>query len=71
MLRIQRDRWLVAGAIWGPGLFIVAWVLGGLLVVGYSPLENHISDLAAVDAPTRVMMTVGLAAFGVGVGTSA
>ncbi len=46
-------------------------MLGGLLVVGYSPLQDTISELAAVDAPTRVLMTVGLAAFGVGVGTSA
>ena len=61
----------MAGAIWGPGLFVVAWMVAGFLVVGYSPLEDTISDLAAVDAPTRVLMTLGLAAFGVGVGTSA
>lgn len=71
LLRTQPDRWLVAGAIWGPGLFIIAWMFDGLLVVGYSPLEDTISELAAVDAPTRVLMTLGLAAYGVGVGTSA
>ena len=67
----QRGRWLVGGAIWGPGLFIGAWILSGLLVGGYSPLEDAISDLAAVDAPTRAMMSFGFAAYGIGVGTSA
>jgi len=71
ILRTQRDRWLAAGAIWGPGLLIIAWVVGGLMVDGYSPVEDHISDLAAVDAPSRVVMNIGFAAFGVGVGTSA
>jgi hypothetical membrane protein len=66
-----RDRFLVAGAIWGPGLFIVAWVVGGVLFPGYSPLEDTISELAAVDAPTGVLMSLGLAAYSVGVGTSA
>lgn len=71
MLAEQRQEWLVAGAIWGPGLFIIAWVSGGLVTSGYSPMANHISDLAAVGAPTRVLMTGGLAAYGIGVGTSA
>jgi hypothetical protein len=46
-------------------------VVAGLLAVGNSPLESHISDLAGVEAPTRVLMTLGFAAFGVGVGISA
>lgn len=71
MVLAPRDRFLVAGAIWGPGLFIVAWVVGGILFPGYSPLEDTISELAAVDAPTRVLMTLGLGAFSLGVGTSA
>ena len=70
-MRTKRDRWLVAGSIWGPALFVFGWVLGSLLFVGYSPLKETISELAAVDASTRVVMTVGLPAFGVGVGTSA
>ncbi len=61
----------MAGAIWGPGLFITAWVIAGFITVGYSPLESHISDLAGVEAPTRVLMTLGFAVFGVGVGISA
>ncbi len=71
MVLTPRERFFVAGAIWGPGLFIVAWVVGGIAFVGYSPLEDTISELAAVDAPTRVLMTLGLVAFSVGVGTSA
>jgi hypothetical protein len=63
-----RDRWLATGAIWGPGLFMAAWLVGGLLVVGYSPVEQHISDLAEVGAPTQGLMTLGFAAFGTGVG---
>lgn len=61
----------MAGAIWGPGLFISAWVIAGFITVGYSPLESHISDLAGVEARTRLLMTLGFAAFGVGVGISA
>jgi hypothetical membrane protein len=64
------DSWLVSGAIWGPGLFIAAWILSGLLVAGYSPVEEAISDLAAVGAPGRVPMTLGFAAYGIGVGLS-
>ena len=71
MLVAQREHWLAAGAIWGPGLFIIAWVVGGFMVPGYSPLEDHISSLAAVEAPSRVLMALGFAAFGIGVGTAA
>ena len=34
-------------------------------------LEDSISDLAAVDAPSRVLMTLGFAAYVIGGGTSA
>jgi len=71
ILHTQRHGWLVAGAIWGPGLFMVAWMFGGFFLVGYSPVHDRISELAAVRAPTRVLMTLGFAAYGVGVGTSA
>ncbi len=62
---------MAAGAIWGPGLFIIAWTLGGIVAVDYSSVDNPISDLAAFDAPTRVLMTIGLAAVAVGVGMAA
>ena len=61
----------MTGAIWGPGLFIVAWVVGGFMIDGYSRLEDHISALAAVDAPSRLLMNVGFAAFVAGVGSAA
>ncbi|HEY6627395.1 MAG TPA: DUF998 domain-containing protein [Acidimicrobiia bacterium] len=67
----QGDRWLVAGAIWGPGLFILAWVVGGFMMDGYSPIEDHISALAAVTAPSRFVMNLGFAAYVAGVGSAA
>jgi hypothetical protein len=62
---------MASGAIWGPGLFITAWLIGGLTVPGYSPVEDHISSLAAIGAPSRMLMSVGFAAYAVGVGTAA
>jgi len=41
------------------------------MVPGYSPFVDHISSLAAVDAPSRMLMNFGFAAFVVGVGTAA
>ncbi|MDP9493734.1 MAG: DUF998 domain-containing protein, partial [Actinomycetota bacterium] len=71
MLARPSDRWFAAGAIWGPGLFIMSWLLAGFMVSGYSPFTDHISSLAAVDAPSRMLMNLGFAAFAVGVGTAA
>lgn len=53
---------LVSGAIWGPALFIAAWVAGGRLLPGYSPVDEHISELAALGASTRAVMNVGFLA---------
>jgi hypothetical membrane protein len=64
-------RLLLSGAIWGPCIFIAAWIVGGLLLSGYSPVDQHISDLAAVDASTTWLMTLGFAAFAIGVGVAA
>ena len=50
----------------GPALFAAAWALGGAIEPGYSPIDDAISQLAAVDASVRLLMTVGLAGFGVG-----
>ena len=66
--RSEPNRLLIAGAIWGPGLFIAAWIVGGLLLSGYSPVDQHISDLAAVAASTHWLMTLGFAAFAIGAG---
>ena len=61
-------RWRALGGVVGPAAFIGAWAVLGTRVAGYSPVENPISRLAAVDAPTRIAMTGGFAAFAAGVG---
>ena len=55
----------------GPAAFISAWALSGALTPGYSPTRDHISDLAAIDAPTRALMNAGFAAFAVSVAAAA
>jgi hypothetical membrane protein len=67
----RRERWLAAGAIWGPGLFILAWIVGGFMVDGYSPIDDDMSSLARVGAPSESVMNVGLAAYTLGVGMAA
>ena len=64
------ERILGAGLIVGPAAFISAWAVSGAITPGYSPIRDHISDLAAVDAPTRVLMNLGFAAFAVSVGAA-
>ncbi len=61
------DRALSAGLIVGPTAFISAWGLSGTLTPGYSPIRDHISDLAAAEAPTQALMNIGFAAFAVSV----
>lgn len=46
-----------------PASFISAWATGGALTPGYSPVKDHISDLAAIGATTRPLMTVGFLGF--------
>jgi len=54
----------IAGIV-GPAAFIGSWMLGGVLAgADYSPVEDPISRLAAVDAETRTLMTTGLVVFG-------
>ena len=65
------DRLLRAGLIVGPTAFISAWALSGAITPGYSPIRDHISDLAAVHAPTRALMNAGFMAFAVSVGAAA
>lgn len=65
------DRLISAGVIVGPLAFITAWVASGARTRGYSPVRDHISDLAAVDAPTRPIMNAGFAAFTVAVALAA
>ncbi len=65
------DRIRSAGLIVGPAAFISAWVVSGALTEGYSPTRDHISDLAAIGAPTRPLMNVGFTVFAVAVGMAA
>jgi hypothetical membrane protein len=58
----------VTGGIVGPVAFVAAWLLCGAATEGYSPVDEAISELAAVGAPTRVAMTTGFVVFSVGVG---
>lgn len=47
--------------------FIGAWAIGGIVTSRrYSPVEDTISQLAAIGAPTRPLMTAGMVMFGVG-----
>ncbi len=58
---------LLWGGVVGPAAFVGAWVIGGAITSGsYSPVDNAISDLAAVGSSTRVLMTVGFVVFGCG-----
>lgn len=51
--------------IGAPVSFIGGWVVAGALTKDYSPTKDFISDLAAVDAPTRPLMTAAFVGFGV------
>lgn len=63
-----RDRRAVGGIV-GPIGFAAAWAVNGWRTSGYDPLDDAISRLAAVDAPTQAAMTAGFLVFGLGVGT--
>lgn len=54
------------GGVAGPILFVAAWVLGGAIEPGYSPVHDAISRLAAAGASVRPLMTIGLAGFAIG-----
>ena len=54
------------GGIIGPTAFVVAWSIGSGLASHYSAIDDAISRLAEVGAPTRALMTAGFVVFGVG-----
>lgn len=56
-----------AGGVVGPGMFLFSWIVSALRTDGYSVVEDAISRLAAVDAPTRWLMSAGFVGFTVGV----
>jgi hypothetical protein len=67
MQRWPTARWLAIGGLVGPVAFVATWGIAGAVKSGYSPIEDAISDLAALHASTRVAMTLGFVTFSVGV----
>lgn len=61
-----RERLLALGGVIGPLAFVGAWVVAGAATDGYSPVDDAISDLAAIGASTRLVMTIGFVVFGLG-----
>lgn len=62
-----RVRLLALGGVVGPLTFVFTWAIAGASTSGYSPVDDAISRLAAVHAPTRTAMTIAFIVFGVGV----
>lgn len=63
----RQTKALAACGIAGVVAFVAAWAIGGMSLDGYSTVQEAISQLAAVDRPTRASMTAGFVAFGLGV----
>ncbi len=55
------------GGVLGPTMFLFGWIISALRTDEYSVIEDAISRLAAVGAPTRWLMTAGFIGFTVGV----
>lgn len=55
----------LAAGIAGPAAFVGAWVIGGAVKDGYSPVSDAISRLAEQGASTQPLMTAGFVGFGV------
>jgi hypothetical membrane protein len=62
-----RARRCALGGVIGPTAFIAAWSIAGRALSHYSAIDDAISDLAEIGAPTRPWMTAGFIVFGVGV----
>src|SRR3546814_4052048 len=65
--RTSTERWMALGGIAGPVAFVAAWSALGTLQAGYSHIHDPISELAAIDAPSRPLMTAGFIAFAAGI----
>ena len=61
------ERRCAFGGIIGPASFVAAWSIGGLAATHYSAIDDAISKLAEIGAPTRPFMTAGFVVFGIGV----
>ena len=53
-------------AVLGPILFTLAWLIGGVVQDGYSPRQEDISALAALDAQHAWLMMAGFLLLGAG-----
>jgi hypothetical membrane protein len=62
---MPKPKLRASAGIAAPVSFVGGWLVAGALTPGYSPVRDHVSDLAAVGATTRPLMTAGLAGFGV------
>lgn len=60
----RRMRVAYAAGIAGPAAFVGAWVAGGVVSGGYSPVGDTISRLAEQGAGTQPLMTAGFLGFG-------
>jgi hypothetical membrane protein len=49
----------------GPLAFVGAWVFGSMVADSYSMTDDAISQLAAVSAPTRWLMSAGFVTYGI------
>lgn len=47
-----------------PASFVGGWLVAGARAHDYSPVHDHISELARVGAPTRPLMTAAFVGFG-------
>jgi hypothetical membrane protein len=62
--RSRREQVAALGLVVGPVAFVGAWAVAGAASAGYSPVDEAISRLAAVDAPQRTVMTLGFVTYG-------
>lgn len=66
MVGMAISRRTAAGCgIAGPVAFVGGWFVNGLRTEGYDPLQDAISQLARVGAPTRLSMSACFVVFGV------
>jgi hypothetical membrane protein len=59
-------RHLALGGVIGPIAFVSTWAGAGAATGGYSPVDDAISELAALGASTRAVMTIAFVVFGAG-----
>lgn len=58
------DAVLTAAGVVGPAVFVADWAVLGAIRSHYSPVNDAISRLAKIGAPTREAMTAGFIVYG-------